>query len=70
MQSQTSSFLEIADKHHITTDSAKDNAFIVHLPDKEIRFELIASKYAVKLSPDLMNECIWVDFCHNNLEIF
>jgi hypothetical protein len=32
-------YAEMAKKHRITTDSAKDNAFIVHLPDKQLRFE-------------------------------
>jgi hypothetical protein len=33
----------MAKKHRITTDSAEDNAFIVHLPDKQIRFEPTAN---------------------------
>ena len=31
-------YAEIAKKHRITTDSVNDNAFIVHLPYKTVRF--------------------------------
>jgi hypothetical protein len=37
------SYAEMAKKHCITTDSAKDNDVIVHLPDKRIRFEPTAN---------------------------
>jgi hypothetical protein len=33
------SYAEMAKRYRITSDSAADKAFIVHLPDKEVRFE-------------------------------
>jgi hypothetical protein len=33
------SFAEMADKYRITTDSAVEKAFTVHLPEKKVRFE-------------------------------
>ncbi len=32
------SFAEMEDKHHITYDSSKEKAFIVHMPDKQVKF--------------------------------
>lgn len=35
------SYAEMADRYRITYDSDKDDAFVVHLPNKEVRFERI-----------------------------
>ena len=35
------SYAEMADKYRITYDSEKEDAFVVHLPDKPVRFERI-----------------------------
>jgi hypothetical protein len=33
------SYAEMAERYKITTDSEGENAFIVHLPDKKVKFE-------------------------------
>jgi hypothetical protein len=35
------SYAEMADRYRITYDSEKEDAFIVHLPDKPVRFKRI-----------------------------
>jgi hypothetical protein len=38
------SFAEMEDKYRITNDSAKEKAFIVHLPNKIVKFQRGANK--------------------------
>jgi hypothetical protein len=37
------SYVEMADRYRITYDSEKEDAFIVHLPNKQVRFERIGN---------------------------
>ena len=45
------SYAEMADKYQITYDSTADDAFIVHLPDKAVRFERLGNNLYVYKPP-------------------
>ena len=45
------SYAKMADRYRITCDSEKDDAFIVHLPDKPDRFERVGMNLYVFKPP-------------------
>jgi hypothetical protein len=49
------SYAEMAERYKITTDSEVENAFIVHLPDKKVKFE--KNEKSIHLYPKERKEC-------------
>ena len=45
------SYAEMADRYRITYDSTKDDAFVVHLPNKSVRYERIGNNLYVYKPP-------------------
>jgi hypothetical protein len=38
------SYVHMKDRHQITYDGSKEDAFIVHLPDKQVKFLILQSR--------------------------
>ena len=51
----TFSFSELVEKHRITFDSSVENTFLVHQPDKIVKFEQILGLYTYRVDKDYKN---------------
>ncbi len=54
------SFPEMANRYQITTDSSVDKAFIVHMPEKKVHFELDENKLYVYFPKQLQKLSIFI----------